>query len=220
MAPIAPQIAAQSAGLSALERNPSLHLLRDHLDAALALGEDLLAAELMLDAPDGPDLRGWLRHTRNLETFMGSLRTLEYAMTARLLQARSRGDDLRRDDARLRPFLALFVAGTAPLMDAAAELGQTEARAFDGADAELTFLRSRGLLAQDAAGLELVTRLAVTDDYQVAGRIPLGSLLDLVAGFLDTLDQLSVSSDADDLRGFSAHAYATWSAQSAEPAAN
>ena len=205
------------APLIALERNPSLHLLRDHLDAALALGEDLLAKELALAAPDGPGLRDWLRHTRGLDAFLGSLRTLEYALTARLLQARSRAGELRGDDARLRPFLALFVAGTAPLMDAAAELGETEARAFDGADAELAFLRSRGLLAADAAGLELVSRLAVDDDYQVAGRIPLGTLLDLVATFLETLDRLCINGDAvDDLRAFSAHAYAVrW--QPAEP---
>ena len=76
--------------LIAPERNPSLHLLRDHLDAALALGEDLLAKELALAAPDGPGLRDWLRHTRGLDAFLGSLRTLEYALTARLLQARSR----------------------------------------------------------------------------------------------------------------------------------
>jgi hypothetical protein len=214
-------IAAQLAALTALGRNPSLHLLRDHLDAALALGEDLLAAELMLDAPDQPGLRGWLRHTRNLDAFLGSLRTLEYAMTARLLQALARADELRRDDARLRPFLALFVAGTAPLLDAAAELGDTDARAFDGADAELTFLRSRGLLAQDAAGLELVSRLAVADDYLLAGRLPLGPLLDLIAGFLETLDRLSLDGEGgDDLRAFSAHTYAMRSAQSAEPAAN
>lgn len=206
------------APLIALERNPSLHLLRDHLDTALALGEDLLAKELALAAPDGPGLRDWLRHTRGLDAFLGSLRTLEYALTARLLQARSRAGELRGDDARLRPFLALFVAGTAPLMDAAAELGEMEARAFDGADAELAFLRSRGLLPADAAGLELVSRLAIDDDYQVAGRIPLGTLLDLVATFLETLDRLYINGDgADDLRAFSAHAYAVRSGQPAEP---
>jgi hypothetical protein len=211
---------APIAALFALERNPSLHLLRDHLGAALALGEDLLAGELALAAPDGPGHRGWLRHIRGLEAFLGSLRTLEYALTARLLQARNRAAELRGDDARLRPLLALFVAGTAPLLDAAAKLGETEARAFDGADAELAFLRSRGLLAADAAGLELVSRLAVGDEYLVAGRIQLGPLLDLVATFLETLDRLYISGDAaDDLRAFSAHAYAMPSGQSAEPGA-
>jgi hypothetical protein len=172
------------------ERNPSLHLLSDHLNAALALGEDLLGAELLLDAPDRPGVRGWLRQTRELDAFVGSARTLEYAMTARLLQARKRAEDLRRTDSRLKPLIALFVAGTVPLVDAAVELGDADARDFDGADAALSFLRSRGLLASDAAGLELLSRLSVGEDYLVAGRIPLGTLLDLVAGFLDALDTL------------------------------
>ena len=176
--------------LTAPERNPSLYLLRDNLEATLALGEDLLSAELTLPAQDRPGLRDWIRQTRDLDGFLGSLRTLEYAMTARLLQARKWAEDLRRSDARLKPLIALFVAGTVPLVDAAAELGDTDARDFDCDDAALTFLRRRGMLAPDAAGLELVSRFAVGEDYQVAGRIGLGPLLDLVASFLDTLDTL------------------------------
>ncbi len=176
--------------LSALEHHPSLYLLRDHLDAALALGEDLQTADLEMDRPDRPGLRDWIRQTRKLQAFLASVRTLEYALTARLIQACKRADDLRRDDVRLRPFLALFVAGTQPLLDGAAELGDADSRDFDGMDLDLAFLRSRGLLAADAAGLELVSRLAVGDDYQVAGRLPLGTLLDLVATFLDALEQL------------------------------
>jgi hypothetical protein len=172
------------------ERNPNLHLLRDHLNAALALGEDLLGAELPLDAPERPGLRGWLRQTRELDAFVGSARTLEYAMTARLLQARKRAEELRRNDSRLKPLIALFIAGTVPLVDAAAELGDADARDFDGAGAALTFLRSRGLIASDAAGLELLSRLSAGDDYLVAGRILLATLLDLVAAFLDALDTL------------------------------
>jgi hypothetical protein len=205
---------------TAPERNPSLHLLRDHLDAALALGEDLLAAELTLDAPDRPGLRDWIRQTRNLDQFLGSVRTLEYAMTARMLQARKRAEDLKRADARLKPLLALLVGGTAPLMDAAAELGDTDARDFDSADAALTFLRSRGLLAADAAGLDLVSRLAVGDDYLVAGRVPLGTLLDMAATFLDTLDHLyDLGGDADDIDVPSGRARGAVAAQAVEPGA-
>jgi hypothetical protein len=85
----------------------------------------------------------------------------------------------------------------------------------------LAFLRSRGLLAADAAGLELVSRLAVGDGYQVAGRIPLGTLLDLVATFLDSLDRLHAADGDidDDPRAFSAHAYAMSSDQPAKPGA-
>jgi hypothetical protein len=176
--------------LTAPERNPSLYLLRDNLEAALALGEDLLSAELTLPAHDRPGLRDWIRQTRDLDGFLSSLRTLEYAVTARLLQARKWAEGLRRSDSRLKPLIALFVAGTVPLVDAAAELGDTDARDFDCDDAALTFLRRRGMLAPDAAGLELVSRFAVGEDYQVAGRIGLGPLLDLVASFLDTLDTL------------------------------
>jgi hypothetical protein len=176
--------------LIAPERNPSLYLLRDHLEATLALGEDLLSTELHVAAGDRPGLRNWIRQTRDLEEFLGSLRTLEYAMTARLLQARKWAEELRRGDVRLKPLIALFVAGTAPLLDAAAELGDTDTRDFECDDAALTFLRRRGMLAPDAAGLELISRLAVGEDYQVVGRIGLGPLLDLVATFLDTLDTL------------------------------
>jgi hypothetical protein len=172
------------------ERSPSLYLLCDHLDAVLAMGEELLAEELALDGPDGPGLRDWMRQTRNLNGFVGSLRTLEYAMTARLLQARKRAEELKRGDVRLKPLIAMFVAGTAPLADAASKLGDIDQRDFNSADATLTFLRSRRLLARDAAGLELLDRLAVDQEYLVAGRIGLGALLDLVATFFDTLDRL------------------------------
>jgi len=207
--------------LIAPERNPSLYLLRDHLEATLALGEDLLSAELTLPAGDRPGLRDWIRRTSDLDELLGSLRTLEYAMTARLLQARKWAEGLRRSDARLKPLIALFVAGTAPLVEAAAELGDTDARDFDCHDAALTFLRRRGMLAPDAAGLELVSRLAVGEDYLVAGRIGLGPLLDLAATFLDTLDTLYGPDIApiDEVPVLSVHARDTAGRHRLEPGA-
>jgi hypothetical protein len=179
------------ASIAPEQRHPSIYLLGDHLDAALAMGEDLLTEKVALDTPAGRSpLRDWMRQNRDLTDFLTTVRTLEYAMTARLLQARKRAEDLKRSETRLRPLIALFVAGTAPLADAAAELGDTDARDFQSADAALTFLRSRGVLAADAAGLDGLARLAISEDYQVAGRIRLGTLLDLVATFLDTLDLL------------------------------
>lgn len=179
------------ASIAPEQRHPSIYLLGDHLDAALAMGEDLLTEKVALDTPAGKSpLRDWMRQNRDLNDFLTTVRTLEYAMTARLLQARKRAEDLKRSETRLRPLIALFVAGTAPLADAAAELGDTDARDFQSADAALTFLRSRGVLAADAAGLEGLSRLAISEDYQIAGRIRLGTLLDLVATFLDTLDLL------------------------------
>jgi hypothetical protein len=171
--------------------HPSIYLLNDHLDAALAMGEDLLTEKVALDNPPGASpLRDWMRSNRDLNHFLSTVRTLEYAMTARLLQARKRAEELKRKETKLKPLIGLFISGTAPLVDAAAELGDTDARDFDGLDTGLSFLRQRGLLAADAAGLDGLAQVAVTEDYLVAGRIHLGTLMNLVATFLDTLDVL------------------------------
>jgi hypothetical protein len=119
-----------------------------------------------------------------------TVRTLELSLITRLLQARRHAEELRRRELRLKPLIALFVAGTAPLVDAAAELGDTTTRDFETGDTASAFLRSRGLIAPDAAGLERLSQLAVGEGYLVAERIRLGTLLDLVATFLDTLDVL------------------------------
>jgi len=172
-------------------RHPSLYLLGDHLDAALAMGEDLLTERVALaDATQHLTMARLVRQNRELAEFLTTVRTLELSLTARLLQARKRAEDMKRRESRLKPLIALFVAGTAPLVDAAAELGDTTTRDFDTGDTATAFLRSRGLIARDAAGLERLSQLSVGEDYLVAGRIHLGTLLDLVATFLDTLDLL------------------------------
>ena len=169
----------------------SLYLLADHLDAALAMGEDLLTEKLaLIDAVETPTRGRLLRHDRALNEFLSTVLCLELAMTARLLEARRRADELKRHDNRLRPLIALLIAGTAPLVDAAAELGDTSGRDFDTGDTASAFLRSRNLIAPDAAGFEGLGELAVSEEYLIAGRIRLGSLLDLIAAFLDGLDSL------------------------------
>ena len=84
------------------ERHPSIYLLSDHLDAALAMGEDLLTEKVALDAParqsSPSSLRSWMRQSRDLGDFLATARTLEYAMTARLLQARKRAEELKRSE--------------------------------------------------------------------------------------------------------------------------
>jgi hypothetical protein len=171
--------------------HPSLHLLEDHLDAALAMGEDLLTEKVALVEPTQQlTMARLVRQNRELAEFLTTVRTLELSLIARLLQARKRAEEMKRRESRLKPLISLFVAGTAPLVDAAAELGDTSTRDFDTGDTASAYLRSRGLIARDAAGLERLTQLAVGEDYLVAGRIRLGTLLDLVATFLDTLDLL------------------------------
>jgi hypothetical protein len=168
----------------------SIYLLGDHLDASLAMGEDLLTERLeLIAAVEMPTLGQLLRQDRALAEFLSRVRCLELTMTARLLEARKRAEALRRHARQLRPLIGLLVAGTAPLVDAAAELGDTSARDFETGDSTCAFLRSRNLIARDAAGTERLAQLTVSEDYLVAARIRLGTLLDLIATFLDTLDR-------------------------------
>ena len=172
-------------------RHPSIYLLGDHLDAALAMGEDLLTEKVALaDAAQPLTMARLVRQNRELSEFLTTVRTLELSLTARLLQARKWAEEMRRREVRLKPLIALFVAGTAPLVDAAMELGDTTMRDFDTGDTAFAFLRSRALIARDAAGLERLADLRVGENYLVAGRVHLGTLLDLVATFLDSLDLL------------------------------
>ncbi|HZT49798.1 MAG TPA: hypothetical protein VFA64_17635 [Hyphomicrobiaceae bacterium] len=174
---------------SAATKPPAVYLLGDHLDAALAMGEDLMTEKVALpDVLEPLTTARVVRQNRELAQFLSSVRTLELTMTARLLQARKRAEEVRRHDSRLKPLVSLFVAGTAPLVDAANDLGDTTTRDFETGDTAFAFLRSRGLIARDAPGLGGLDRLAVDEEYLVAGRIRLGTLLDLVATFLDSLD--------------------------------
>jgi hypothetical protein len=174
---------------AAAPKPPAIYLLGDHLDAALAMGEDLLTEKVALpDALEPLTTARVVRQNREVAEFLITVRTLELTMTARLLQARKRAEELRRHESRLKPLIALFVAGTAPLVDAAHDLGDTTTRDFETGDTAFAFLRSRGLIARDAPGLGDLDRLAVDEEYLVAGRIRLGTLLDLVATFLDSLD--------------------------------
>jgi len=171
--------------------HPSIYLLGDHLDAALALGEDLLTEKVMLaDAVQPLTMARLVRQNRELAEFLTTVQTLELSLTARLLQARKRAEELRRRETRLKPLIALFVGGTAPLLEAAMELGDTTVHDFQTGDTAFAFLRSRALIARDAASLERLSELSVSEDYLIAGRIRLGTLLDLVATFLDSLDLL------------------------------
>lgn len=170
-------------------RHPTIYLLSDHLDAALAMGEDLLTERVMLaEAEQKLNMSRLLRQTGEVADFLDGVRTLELSLIARLLQARRRAEEIKRSETRLKPLISLFVGGTAALVDAAEELGDTTNQAFATGDAAQAFLRNRGILARDAAGLEQMSQLVVTEEFLVAGRIRLGTLLDLVATFLDTLD--------------------------------
>jgi hypothetical protein len=173
----------------AAARHPGLFLLGDNLDAALAMGEDLLTEKVVLAEPAQPlTMARLVRQNQELAEFLTNVRTLELSLMARLLQARKNAEEMRRREPGLKALISLFISGTSPLVDAAMDLGDTSVRDFETGDTATAFLRTRGLIERDAAGLERLAELRVTEDYLVAERIRLGTLLDLVATFLDSLD--------------------------------
>lgn len=178
------------------DTHPSVYLLADHLDAALAMGEDLLACKVALDvtrSSPAQSVNAMQRieaQNRALRGFMGEARTLELALVSRLLQARKWAEELRQSDLGLKPVIALFVAGTAQFADHIAEIGDPTNSAFETGNTVFAYLRSRGLIEADEVSLDARDAIAVTDELLVMGLARLGTLLDLVATFLDTLDVL------------------------------
>lgn len=170
-----------------------IYQLADHLDATLAMGEDLLREKIEL-APlsEGDTNAAIIARQTALTTFARRLRTLELRMTARLLQARVRATEIVSVHPRFEPLIKLFIGGTASLADAAAHDGEglgdiSELALASGPDV-LLFLTSRSVIGEDAITQASISALAVSEDYVMMQIIHLGTLLDMVAQFLDSLD--------------------------------
>ncbi|MBS0243443.1 MAG: hypothetical protein JSS20_14795, partial [Proteobacteria bacterium] len=163
----------------------SVPLLADHLDTALAIGEDLavetLAPRADLDEQDpvaAPDA---------IEDFVRRLRRLEAGLLLRILQARRLAMDIAKGDAALKAAGALFRAQTellSAMMLSAQDLGDHASASVD----VHAYLRSRGLLAPEAAAPSPYEAISVTDEFKLGGVAPLGVTLDLVSSLLDVLD--------------------------------
>ena len=69
-----------------------------------------------------------------------------------------------------------------------AECADLSGEDFDTGDDLTAYMRGRGLIAEDAAGLSDTAPIAANETFLVARRAPLGVLLDLVASFLDALE--------------------------------
>jgi hypothetical protein len=117
-----------------------------------------------------------------------AIRTLEMIAVARILKSRERAAELAKADQHVKPIAKLFNGGTALLLDAIKELGDPAAHDFDAGDGITSYLRTRGLIAPDIAAPDEAQELALTEEFLIGGRIPLGTLMDLVAMFLDTLE--------------------------------
>ena len=170
-----------------------VYLLADHLDATLAAGEDLIKAGLdwhqeQEDAQttSTPDP---MRQRKALE----ELRTLELLIIARVLQARDRANEVAEHSPMFRTMARLFVSGTTNLRDIIKSCGDSSVADFETGDGITSYLRTRGLMRQDAASIEedsnaVSSAEALETNFLVAARLPLHILLDNVATFLDALD--------------------------------
>ncbi len=167
----------------------SVYLLADHLDAILAIGEDLPRQQLDLRALHNAKTAQERRAANAaLHKFVDTIAVTELLITARLRQARLQARTVVKADPRFANLIRLFLGGTAAIVDALEELGRSQNHTFGHSEDPITFLRSRALIGEESAGLGGHDQLQPGEDMAIAGRIELRGLLDLVAAFLDSLD--------------------------------
>lgn len=166
---------------------PAIYLLAEHLDAVLAVGEDLVALVPPV-APterlDGDRLTDMLAAELR---FIAEIEALETKLLARVLQARVRALEVARIDPRFRQIVGLFVSGTAVCLAAVDRHGPAGRAARRDAVPEdrVTFLAERALL-DPLSSAALPRRPDAA--FRALGVIEIGPLLDLVATFLSTLE--------------------------------
>jgi hypothetical protein len=167
---------------------PNLYLLADNLDAALAAGEDILKAKLVWETGQARDGGNIARVRAEQRKVLETVRSFEQMLVARVLKSRERSEEIAKHDPRFGAVARLYNAGTAMLIEAVGEFGDTTSLDFETGGGALSYLRSRGLLAEDVSGPAEGQTFAFDEDFLVAHRIRLGTLMDLVAMYLDTLE--------------------------------
>lgn len=176
----------------------TVYLLAENLDAVLASGEDLQQSALVWNAGSTGTPREIAAARQYQRRIFNEIRSLEMMVVARALKARERAEELGRRDVRFLPMAKLFTSGTALLLDVNADLAATADIDFRTGSAMTAYLRGRGVLAMDTPAPDDDAAVAVTDDFLIAERVPLGSLMDLAAMFLDTLETHYDLFEADD----------------------
>jgi hypothetical protein len=167
---------------------PNVYMLADNLDAALAAGEDIMKAELVWAAGSSRDGADIARARAAQRAVLQKVRSLEQILVARVLKSRERSEEIGKRDPRFATVARLYNSGTAILIEAVTDFGEPAAVDFESGGDAVAFLRAHGLLAEDSPGPAEGQTFTFRDDFLVAGRIRLGSLLDLVAMYLDTLE--------------------------------
>ena len=169
----------------------AVYLLADHLDGALAAGEDLVGRgqEWRALAEDhAANLGDEAEFATDQRALAEEVRSLELMLIARILKARGHARTLATIDLKFTVVANLFVSGSAILLDAVDECGDARNEDFDTGDDVVSYVRSRGLIAPDAAKVLDPAQLTIDDSFLVAKRLALGPLMDMAAAFLDALD--------------------------------
>ncbi|MFN0218926.1 MAG: hypothetical protein ACKVP4_08955 [Hyphomicrobium sp.] len=165
-----------------------VYMLTDHLDGALAAGEDLVARGQdwrEAAAATGGDAVELAQAQRRIAE---EVRSIELMLIARALRAREQARALGMQDKRFAAVAELFASGTSALLDAVAECDDARNEDFDSGDGLTAYVRSRGLIAANAPRVASPNDLIIDDDFLVARRIALGPLMDMAAAFLDALE--------------------------------
>ncbi|MCB1521463.1 MAG: hypothetical protein KDJ37_12925 [Hyphomicrobiaceae bacterium] len=208
------------------------YVLADHLDAALAAAEDLEAAGGNWCARRTAAAGDTLAERAAERAVVEDVRRHEAMLIGRVLMARRRATELAAVADHFSGIARLFVGGTAVLVDAVAELGDSTLADFATGDCLIAFLRSRGVIADDAAGLPESREVTFDQRFLVAGRISLAPLTDMIVAFLDVLEanydlypdgidgDLQDADAADETGGCHAagDVGAAWAAEPASPA--
>jgi hypothetical protein len=165
-----------------------VYLLADNLDAALAAGEDLLNSSVTWHGCDARSAEELAESRPKEREALDAIRSLELILLARVLQSRETAMELAKTASHVKPIAKLYAAGTAILTETVDELGDTSDADFDSGECMTAYLRSRQLIAEDAPAPAEGQEIIINEDFLLCGLVPLGSVLDLVAHFLDTLE--------------------------------
>ena len=166
----------------------SVYLLAEHLDAALAAGEDLNDVRYVCLGPSPRDPEGIAKIRAGQRDAIERIRALELALLSRILAGRKWADDLASKDERFSAMARLYVSTTAILVDAVDECADSTDVDFDTGDGWTAYVRSRGLIAVDCPALSDDSPITIDDEFLVARRLRLGVLLNLVSALLDALE--------------------------------
>ena len=171
------------------QQAPSDHpvfLLAEHLDMTLAAIEDLQACQPEIASVNAQSASA--RPQLALIEFVNELKRHEMSAIVRVARARELTRTLVRRDKRFAMLGGLFVGGTAALDEAVRGMLDKTANDFTTGADPVGYLRSRGLIDEEAGNLPAEATMSASDDFRIAGSIEIGPLVDLVVTFLNTIE--------------------------------